>query len=129
MARRRGRESFLYQVELGMKDDFYTKLADPGSDHLNVKLIGQDLNFIQKKAQIVERFATKRLAHYDKIPPLKVRYAEIDAALDALDVVMGKYSKLFSLGWRAKVEFESLFPDWPMIFETAWIDEPGGSRR
>jgi hypothetical protein len=68
------------EADLGHYNHFYTELAIPGSDHLNIRLIGHDLKLIQRKAAKVERFATKRLAHYDKIAPLPVRYVEIDEA-------------------------------------------------
>jgi hypothetical protein len=109
-------------------DRIFTKLALPGSDFLNISLIGQDLRLIQRTAKNVERFATKRLAHFDEIAPLRVTYVEIDEALDALDSTIAKYSKLFSLRagyWEAGAEFGSLFADWQEIFEIPWVRRNG----
>src|ERR1700730_14578581 len=109
---------FALDLEVGDLDRIFTELALPGSKFLNIKPIGQDLKLIQGKAKNVERFATKRLAHLDKIAPLRVKYVEIDEALDALDSTIAKYWNLFSLNrghWEAGTEFGSLFPDWQEI--------------
>jgi hypothetical protein len=100
---------------------FYTTLCAPGSDYLDVQLIRRDVNLIQRKAKSAERFATKRIAHYDKVSPNRMTYSEIDEAFDALDSLMPKYFELFDLGsWTVGAEFEKLFPGWKGIFEVAW---------
>jgi hypothetical protein len=128
-ARRRGkrhrrhgiRNDEVLQMELRLLDQFYKTLAtESRPDRLDLKLIGQDLTLIQRKAKKVERFATKRLAHFDERGAARIKYTEIDDALDAFDLVIAKYSTLFRRRWERGTTFEKLSPDWKEVFEVEW---------
>ena len=108
---------------------YFDNLAGAGSEQLDVRLIGQDLSLLQRKARNVERFATKRLAHYDERPPLPATYREIDEVLDVLDSIIDKYSPVLELIWKTSerseqfapgMTFNLLFPEWKRIFERPW---------
>jgi hypothetical protein len=108
-------------------DDF----AATDNAHMSREVVGRDLKLLQRKGMKVERFATKRLAHYDIVPPAPVRYKEIDDALDALDGLLAKYNRLIRPiregrydTWIAGAPLEDLYPDWKQVFEMHWTSQP-----
>jgi hypothetical protein len=119
--RKRYEPSGIRDTEAVFLNHRYDLLAGEGSEILDKRLIGRDLTHLQRKAANVERFATKRLAHYDEEPSLRTTYTEIDEALDVLDSLVEKYSALFGISWRSGTTFDALFPGWKEVFENPWM--------
>jgi hypothetical protein len=100
--------------------EFFDPLSQ--EDRLDIRRVQHDLSLLRSKAKNLERFASKRIAHYDEIRPDRIRYSEIDQALDTLNSLMRKYFRLLDLGdWRQRgAEFERRFPGWKRVFEAPW---------
>ena len=124
--RRRRTAGFVQWMDSVAAHSFFDKVAAPNSDHVSREVIGSDLKLLQQRGMRVERFATKRLAHYDITPPAAVKYEEIDAALDTLDDLLEKYNSLIHptrsvhRRWQAGVSLEGLYPGWKQVFERPW---------
>jgi RNA polymerase sigma factor (sigma-70 family) len=87
----------------------FDRFAGAGRVPVDKALLGRDLNLLRSTCTELERFATKRLAHFDSQAPGRPTYLKIDQALDVIDSLLEKYNNLLGLrDWRAGTQFDAL---------------------
>jgi RNA polymerase sigma factor (sigma-70 family) len=105
------------QVQLIILNEFalpawnqsFDRFAGPDRVLLDKALLGRDLKLLRSTCTELERFATKRLAHFDSQAPGRPTYLKIDQALDVIDSLLEKYNNLLGLrDWRAGTQFDAL---------------------
>lgn len=107
-------------LEFGKKD--FDKFSDPSVRHINPSIVVADMKLLQIKASKCEKYADRRIAHFDKRalknPPT---FNDIDECIDYLEQLLKKYTLVF----RATC-LSSVLPtwqyDWKEIFRSPWIE-------
>lgn len=101
-------------------DHDFNEAAGEGRDHLTADEIQQDVKVIEAARNRVEAFVDKRLAHHDEDPPSIVpTFADLDAALDEIEVILKKYYLLFRAG---EYMFQPVIQyDWLAPFRHQWL--------
>ncbi|MEK6676844.1 MAG: hypothetical protein AABZ47_14465 [Planctomycetota bacterium] len=95
-------------------------------DRLPVTVPQTDRDDLKKRLHRLERFITKRIAHYDigsdrrAIPSM----ATVDSALDRLDKILMKYMLLIKGSAPQTAGAESWTFNWTDIFHVPWISDP-----
>ena len=96
-------------------DDF----AGSGKPHIDPSVVEGELKQLRDKAEVLKKFATKRVAHLDKNPPRRVpTYGELDDCLDLMERLLKKYVMLFRCEGYDLPEW---LTDWKAIFREPWI--------
>ena len=110
----------LYQPELQNRahHEFDRHVAS-GANHIDPTVVQTDLDALHKRTRDVERYGTKRVAHFDEKGPKNIpTFQELDDALDLIRALWIKY--LFLL--RALTYREPVWTyDWKVIFREPWI--------
>ncbi|MCH8821765.1 hypothetical protein IID23_04585 [Patescibacteria group bacterium] len=100
-------------------DANFKEFAGSG-DHIDPKIIEEDINKLLKLGENIEKFATRRIAHSSKKPIRKVTMTDLNIFIDELDRILSKYILLFTGS-----QFDSSEPilqyDWDSIFKEKWI--------
>jgi hypothetical protein len=109
-----------------LADRMFDKFAGPGSDHLSREVIKADRAKLRKATEKAERFATKALAHLDKVPPGPTTFTDVDSALDTLEQLVEKYLQLFGASGKL---LPAIVVDWKGVFMEPWIVKQPGARR
>lgn len=101
----------------------FDKFAGKTGDHVDPELIKLDLGELKSKAQECEKYADRRVAHFDKKAISNIpTFTDLDNCIDFLEKLMKKYYLLF----RAS-SLTSILPvsqnkyDWKAIFKEVWI--------
>ena len=116
------REQFvgLYRPELQdiAHYDFDRHVAS-GANHIDSTVVQTDVDALRQKTLDVERYGTKRVAHFDEKGPKNIpTFQELDDVLDLIHALRVKY--LFLL--RALAYREPVWTyDWKAIFREPWI--------
>lgn len=98
--------------------DFDMHVAS-GANHIDPTIVQNDLDALRTRARDVERYGTKRVAHFDDKGPKNIpTFQELDNALDLIHALRVKY--LFLLWARAYQEPVWTY-DWKAIFREPWI--------
>jgi hypothetical protein len=121
----RGRFVSLYSdpnIRALIADREFDRLVGDGRSYINPDDVRKDSVKLQEKAEKVERFATKRIAHLDEVGPTIIpTFQDLDDCLDFLEQLLRKYLMLF----RARSD-DTIVPvwqyDWTAIFREPWID-------
>ncbi|MBF0293518.1 MAG: DUF2442 domain-containing protein [Nitrospinae bacterium] len=109
------------QVAKSFADNDFNKFADPGFSHIKPSLICDDLTKLRSVAKRCEKYADKRIAHWDKSPPKEIpTYNELDDVVELLDKLYAKYAQLFH-GSSAQSLLGTFQYDWKSIFYIPWI--------
>lgn len=89
-------------------------------DHIDPRIVEEDINKLLKLGENIKKFATRRIAHSSKKPINTVTMEAVDIFIDELNKIAGKYILLFT-----GIQFDSLEPvfqyDWDVIFKEKWI--------
>jgi hypothetical protein len=116
----RGRFVSLYRSELEdvAQLEFDARVAH-GAHHIEPPSVQIDLDALRAKTRDVERYGTKRVAHFDEQAPKNIpTFQELDEAIDLIRSLWIKY--LFLL--RAVSYQEPVWTyDWKAIFREPWI--------
>jgi len=101
----------------------FNQFAGKTVNYADPELIESDLKKLKSKAQKCEKYADRRVAHFDKRVICNIpTYEELDSCIDYLEILMKKYYLLF----RAS-HLNSILPlsqdkyDWKAIFKEKWI--------
>jgi hypothetical protein len=94
----RARHVRLYQ-DVGAPADLaekeFDRLAGAGQPHLERRHIQPDVDALIEASEILERFATKRIAHLDKEPPSAIpKFSDLDRAFDVFERIVKRYKLL-----------------------------------
>lgn len=102
-------------------DRDFDKFAGKGNEYVDHSLVELDLKELQKKANGCEKYADKRIAHFDKKMPKRIpTFSELDSCVDLLEVLIKKYYLLFRGGCLLSV-LPTFQYDWKQIFHEPWI--------
>lgn len=72
-------------------------IAEPTGQHVNAAMVRADLDVLLQTANTVERFATKRVAHWDVDEwTTPVPYEELHRCIDAVGNLLERYSGLLT---------------------------------
>ncbi len=90
-----------------------------GTNHIDPTVVQTDLDALDKRTRDVERYGTKRVAHFDEKAPKNIpTFQELDDVLDLIHELRVKY--LFLL--RALSYQEPVWTyDWKAIFREPWV--------
>jgi len=101
----------------------FDKFAGKRGNYVNPELIKLDFEELKSKAQKCEKYADRRVAHFDKRAMSNIpTFADLDNCIDFLEILMKKYYLLF----RAS-SLISILPvcqnkyDWKAIFKEVWL--------
>ena len=92
----------------------------PGDSYISSVIVENDLKELKQITKIVEEFSDRRIAHRDTRTPENLpKFSEIDASIELLDKLYGKYHLLLYADGM-----DSLLPtyqyDWQEIFDSKW---------
>ena len=102
-------------------DRDFDRFAGEAGSHFDPNIAKSDIEKLKAKAQECEKYADRRIAHFDKRAINKlIAVKEIDNCIDFLDELTKKYYSLF----RA-IALVSILPtcqyDWKAIFREPWL--------
>lgn len=102
-------------------DRDFDKFAGKGKENVDSLLVKFDLEKFRKKANGCEKYADKRIAHFDKKMPKRVpTFDELDTCIDLLESLIKKYYQLFRGGSLVSV-LPTFQYDWKQIFREPWL--------
>jgi hypothetical protein len=111
----------LYQPDLQnvIAHTQFDRYVAAGASHIDPTVVRTELDDLCKSTKDVERYGTKRVAHYDDKGPKNIpTFQELDDALDLIHTLRIKY--LFLL--RAVTYNEPVWAyDWKAIFRVPWM--------
>ena len=109
-------------VEKYRSQDF-DQFAGKAGDHVDPELIKMDLGELKSKAQKCEKYADRRVAHFDKRAMSNIpTFADLDNCIDFLEILMKKYYFLFRVSSLASILPVSQNKyDWKIIFKEVWL--------
>lgn len=102
-------------------DRDFDKFAGKAGSHVDPDLVNFDLEKLKKKAKECEKYADRRVAHFDRRAIKNIpTFADLDDYIDFLEELIRKYYLLF----RA-TSLVSILPvyqyDWKAIFREPWL--------
>jgi len=102
-------------------------LADPSGAHLDARVVRADLDELLTTAATVERFASKRLAHWDVDEwTTPVTYGELHDCVDTVGKMLETYSGLLTGTTEGA---DPIMPvGWERVFWTNWEERPRRDR-
>jgi hypothetical protein len=108
-------------VEFLADSDFNQFCDNPNDTHISSRMVQDDLKQLREKAQLIEEYADKKIAHRDKKEPKIIpTFFDADKSIDFLDELYRKYHLIF----HAESTIESVMPiyqyDWQQIFDYPW---------
>lgn len=91
----------------------------PSANHIDPTVVQTELDDLHKRTRDVERYGTKRVAHFDEKGPKNIpTFQELDDALDLIHELRVKYlAPLRALTYREPVWTY----DWKAIFREPWV--------
>ena len=94
-----------------------------GVQRVDAALVHGDLESFSKaaSAETIKFFVNKRAAHWDEKVDPRVRLGDVDEALNILQELVDKYTRL--LTGSGSAVGPALSPDWKAIFKIPWIDQ------
>jgi hypothetical protein len=97
----------------------FDELVAPGAQHIDPIAVQSDLDALKTKTRDVERYGTKRVAHFDERAPTSIpTFHELDEAIDLIRALWVKYLLLLrGLSYREPVWAY----DWKAIFREPWV--------
>jgi len=100
----------------------FDKFAGKRGIYVDPELIKLDFEKLKSKAQKCEKYADRRVAHFDKrgmdsIPT----FADLDNCIDFLEILMKKYYFLFRAGHLSILPVSQNKYDWKAIFKEIWL--------
>ena len=116
------------QMEAVIKGDF-KKYADASGKYVCPQMIKADRDGLKSAVEACERFADKRIAHWDKDEPEDVpKFGELDECIKLLDKTYVKFHVLFYAEWM-----DTLMPtyqyNWKTVFLEPWLAAVAGSAK
>lgn len=128
MPRVLSRERFVAMYEKDAKYEAnhdFSQFAQENAEHIDPNMVQQDLDKLKKLSRpIIETFADKRIAHYDKqsMPEEDVpSFGELDACVDFLAELTKKYWVLIKGAAMGDLLVMPLVDHWEEIFRQPWI--------
>ena len=116
----RGRFVGMYRPEFqNGAHHMFDKHVASGANHIDPDVVQTELEDLYNKTRDIERYSTKRVAHFDEKGPKNIpTFQELDDALDLIHALRVKY--LFLL--RALTyQFPVWTYDWKAIFREPWV--------
>lgn len=118
----RARHVALYH-EVGMPaavaEQEFDRLAGPGLPHLEKRHIQPDIDALTEASERLERYATKRIAHFDKAEPAIPRISELDDAFDVFEQIVRRYKLLLHAAGGPIVPV--ILEPWERVLTEPWI--------
>ena len=113
-----------YVVE-EFSDRMFDHLAGRGAKHVDPTVVEADLVRFRNSLRSCERWADKRVAHFDAgKAPKPPTFGELDEALESLDEMLKKYFNLVTADAIAFTTPEIQY-NWKRIFEHPWMPPVG----
>ena len=110
---------FKMRPDMGTRD--FDSIAGSGQAHIPVELVTADIAELEKKAQKISHYATKRIAHFDEEGPNEpVASADLEECLDYLEELLKKYFLIFHATHIASIVPVFQY-DWKHVFREPWI--------
>lgn len=102
-------------------DGDFDKFAGKGGSHVDPRLVNADLQALKGKAKKCEKYADRRVAHFDKRAMKNIPvFRDLDDCIDFLEGLVKKYYLLFR-----GASLLSVLPvwqyDWKAIFRERWL--------
>ena len=106
-------------VKMGARD--FDKIAGEGNERLPVALIDQQISDVRTSAQSIEKYADKRVAHFDRRDPARPfpTFNELTNAIETLDKTVVLYWKLLK-GPSMTTLLPEIISDWQAVFRFPW---------
>lgn len=106
---------------LDVTNAVFDKWAGGGGAYVDPAVVGRKLSRLQKVASRVKKFADKRIAHADSVPPEEpFAFEDIDEALDHLGQVLIDVYLLLKCASLTSAEPEIVVP-WRRAFAVPWL--------
>jgi hypothetical protein len=103
-------------------DRDFDKFAGKARPHIDPDIVLADLQGLKTKAEACERYADKRIAHFDTGPVTVPTFNDLDECINLLETLIKKYYLLFTAGGVSSV-LPTFQYDWQAIFRVPWIKE------
>jgi hypothetical protein len=121
-------KSGAYAIDIAEAEDIasrsFDQYAGQRNEYIPARETKRDLQELLTQTQMIERFATKKVAHLDEKPPTTLpTFDELDACVALLERLVLKYELILTASAP-----QSLLPtwqyDWKAIFYEPWISRP-----
>jgi hypothetical protein len=105
----------------------FRKYSDSSGSQFNPEIADHDLQGLKATAEKIEKFADKRIAHYDKsMQKTPATFKDLDDSVDFLENLLKKYCLLFRA--ESLLNYPGTYQyDWKEIFRYPWIEHKGRS--
>lgn len=116
--------SGVYEGLVEMMDLGFTRDADPkGIGHIDPDVLHDDQKRLQDAASRVTHYVNQHVAHAQAKQNAPIpTFSDLNSAIDVLNDIFVKYTRLLTRGERVEIAPVFQFP-WPRIFERAWTEE------
>jgi len=93
-----------------------------GNSHIDPDKVANDLSYLRGKARACEKWADKRVAHYDKgnVSPAPL-FQDLNGAINAIGTVFKKYDLVLRGSDKPLMPID--LTDWEDVFRVPWITE------
>lgn len=100
-------------------DDF-SRIAKTNDDHISEGTVRSDLQELARLSKSCEAWADRRVAHFDKRPPVPPTFNELDELISQLEAVFLTYSALLTAQGISSLT-PTIQNDWQAVFRHPWI--------
>lgn len=106
-----------------LADKDFDKFSGDNKNHIDAKMVEEDLLNLTNSGKLIEELADKRIAHYDKQRPIIIpTYNDLDECVELLDKLYCKYKLVLHASWQ-----DTLLPtyqyDWEEVFRHKWLED------
>jgi hypothetical protein len=106
----------------GLAEAEFDRLSEAGAPHLERRHVQPDIDKLREASDRLEKYATKRIAHYEKKEPAEIpKFSELDDALDAFEEIVRRY-KLLLLAEGGPIVPVIIEP-WERVLTEPWIEK------
>jgi hypothetical protein len=109
-------------MQMGEED--FDRVAGGGSVCIPIPLVEEHISEISASAAGIEKYADRRVAHYDRREPAMPfpTFVELTAAIKALDEIVVLYWRLL-IGYQMDTLMPTILFDWQDVFRFPWQPE------
>jgi hypothetical protein len=110
-----------YTKKSKLPDKHFEKFAGKTRDHVDPHLVKLDLEQLRSKFTECEKYADRRVAHYDRRAPKRIpTFKELNECINFLEKLVKKYLRLFR--GKTYIQILPVFQyDWEAIFREPWL--------
>jgi hypothetical protein len=110
-------------VEVAMINSAFDKYAGPGGDYVDPVIVEQDVERLRTVSTKVRAYVNRRVAHRTRTDVSVPTFAELNAALDELDVVLRRYYLLLTAATLYSTTPTMQYNPWVPL-TVPWIPAP-----